>query len=173
MASVIYLLCAIAALLCTGLLIRAYYRSRYRLLLWSGLCFAGLTLNNLVLVLDKIVFTSVDLSIWRTSIALLAMAVFSMAHLGCGMMNAVSSVLMGSVAMASCVAAIFFLRFWRQTRDSFFLFFSVAFGLDALTRFVLGMYHLSEETEPLFYVARLLTFGLIIAAIIRKNCSNR
>lgn len=75
MASIIYLLCALTAFACTYLLIRAYLRGRYRLLLWSGLCFAGLTLNNLVLVLDKVVFVSVDLSIWRTSLALAAMAV--------------------------------------------------------------------------------------------------
>ena len=75
--------------------------------------------------------------------------------------------------MASCVAALFFLRFWRQTRDSFFLFFAAAFGLDALTRLVLGIGRLSEETEPLVYLARLLTFCIIIAAIIRKNRPNR
>jgi Family of unknown function (DUF5985) len=75
MAASIYLLCALTALTCTFLLIRAYLRGRYKLLLWSGLCFAGLTLNNLVLVLDKLVLTSVDLSIWRTSVALIAMAV--------------------------------------------------------------------------------------------------
>jgi len=75
MAAIIYLLCAATAFICACLLIRAYLRGRYRLLLWSGLCFAGLTLNNLVLVLDKVVFVSEDLSIWRTSIALAAMAV--------------------------------------------------------------------------------------------------
>jgi hypothetical protein len=75
MAPIIYLLCAVAAFLCATLLLRAYLRSRYRLLLWSGLCFAGLTLNNLILVLDKVVLTGADLSIWRTSVALVAMAV--------------------------------------------------------------------------------------------------
>lgn len=75
MAAIIYLLCALTALTCTFLLIRAYLRGHYRLLLWSGLCFAGLTLNNIVLVLDKLVLTSVDLSIWRTAVALIAMAV--------------------------------------------------------------------------------------------------
>jgi len=75
MAAIIYLLCAVTAFICTCLLIRAYLRGRYRLLLWSGLCFAGLTVNNLILVLDKIVFVSEDLSIWRTSVALIAMAV--------------------------------------------------------------------------------------------------
>ena len=75
MAATIYGLCALTALLCTVLLLQAYRRSSYRLLLWSGLCFAGLTANNLLLVLDKLVFTAVDLSILRMSIALVAMAV--------------------------------------------------------------------------------------------------
>lgn len=75
MAPIIYLLCAVAAFLCAFLLLRAYWRGRYRLLLWSGLCFAGLTLNNLILVIDKMVLTGDDLSIWRTSVALVAMAV--------------------------------------------------------------------------------------------------
>jgi uncharacterized membrane protein HdeD (DUF308 family) len=85
------------------------------------------------------------------------------------MMDQVSAVLLGAVAMASGVAALFFLRFWRQTRDSFFLFFAAAFALDALARFVLGFAELSEETQPLIYIARLFTFCLIIIAIIRKN----
>jgi Family of unknown function (DUF5985) len=75
MAAVIYSLCALTAAVCTYLLLQAYRRGKYRLLLWSGICFGGLTLNNLVLVLDKLVFPQVDLSVWRTSVALLAMAV--------------------------------------------------------------------------------------------------
>ncbi len=75
MAPVIYGLCAIAAAFCTYLLLQAYQRGNYRLLLWSGLCFAGLTLNNLLLVLDKVILPTVDLAFWRTSVALLAMTV--------------------------------------------------------------------------------------------------
>ncbi len=75
MATAIYTLNSLTALLCTFLLLRAYLRSRYRLLLWSGVCFAGLTLNNVLLVLDKIVLPTVDLSAWRTAVALAAMAV--------------------------------------------------------------------------------------------------
>lgn len=75
MAVTIYTLCALTALLCAGLLLQAYFRSRSRLLLWSGLCFAGLTLNNIVLVLDKLVFLAVDLSVWRTLLALASMAI--------------------------------------------------------------------------------------------------
>jgi uncharacterized membrane protein HdeD (DUF308 family) len=88
-------------------------------------------------------------------------------------MDQFSAVLQGAVGMASGVAALFFLRFWRQTRDSFFLFFAAAFAIDALARFVLGFAELSEETQPLVYGARLITFGLIIIAIIRKNRPTR
>jgi hypothetical protein len=75
MGDVIYSLCALTALLCAGLLLQAYRRSRYRLLLWSGLCFVGLTANNALVVLDKIIFREVDLSLWRLVVALIAMMV--------------------------------------------------------------------------------------------------
>ena len=46
MASAVYLLCALTAILCAWLLLQAYFaRGRYRLLLWSGLCFVGLMLG--------------------------------------------------------------------------------------------------------------------------------
>lgn len=65
MAGLIYGLCALTALLCAWLLLHAWRRSRYKLLFWSGLCFAGLTVNNLLLVVDKLIFPAVDMSIWR------------------------------------------------------------------------------------------------------------
>ena len=77
--------------------------------------------------------------------------------------------LMGAVAMASLVAALFFLRFWSRTRDPLFGFFSAAFAIDAISRIALGMSHPAEELEPFFYLARLVMFGLIIAAIVQKN----
>lgn len=89
------------------------------------------------------------------------------------MSEAASSVAMGAVAMASLVAALFFLRFWRQTHDSFFLLFSLAFALDAASRVVLGLSHVTNEQEPFFYIARLVTYGLIIAAIVQKNRPGR
>jgi hypothetical protein len=72
---VIYTACMLTALLCAFLLLRAYARSRHRLLMWSGLCFAGLTLNNLFLVLDKLIFPNIDFSLARSVTALFAMAV--------------------------------------------------------------------------------------------------
>jgi hypothetical protein len=68
MAAIIYTLCAFTAALCTYLLLQAYRRGGYRLLLWSGLCFAGLTANNLLLVVDKLLLPLIDLSALRTSV---------------------------------------------------------------------------------------------------------
>jgi hypothetical protein len=52
LAGPVYLLCLAASLLCMTLLIRGYLRTRSRLLLWVALCFVGLALNNLLLVVD-------------------------------------------------------------------------------------------------------------------------
>lgn len=71
-ASVVYLLCAVTSLGCALLLLRAYQRTSTRLLLWSGLCFVGLFINNALLVLDHRIAT--DLSVERTLPALLGVA---------------------------------------------------------------------------------------------------
>jgi len=75
MAAIIYGLCALTAVACTVMLLRAYPHGRSHLLLWSGLCFAGLSATNLLLVFDKLVFTTVDLSPWRNGLSLLSMCV--------------------------------------------------------------------------------------------------
>lgn len=68
----IYGLCAMTAFACAALLLRAYFRTRFKLLLWSGLCFVGLCLNNVLLVLDKLVFLDADLSSWRLALGLVS-----------------------------------------------------------------------------------------------------
>ena len=68
----IFALCALTALACAALLLRGYLRTRFRLLLWSGLCFVGLTANNVLLLLDKLVFTQLDLSTWRLLLGLVS-----------------------------------------------------------------------------------------------------
>ena len=75
MSHVFYGLCALAALFCTVLLLRAYFRSRYRLLLWGGLCFFCLTVNNALLVVDKLVFPDINLFTWRLLAGLTGMLV--------------------------------------------------------------------------------------------------
>ena len=77
--------------------------------------------------------------------------------------------LLGANAIAAAIAALFFLRFWRDTRDRFFLFFAVAFFIDAVNRVALAVDQYSEETEPVYYLVRLLSFTLILAGIVYKN----
>jgi hypothetical protein len=72
MAFLVYLLCALTSLACAGLLLRGYRRSQQRLLLWSGLCFTGLFVNNLMLVLDSRL--AQDLSVLRSLPALAGIA---------------------------------------------------------------------------------------------------
>jgi len=74
MADAVYLLCAVTSLACAVLLLRGYVRSRVRLLLWSSLCFVGLALNNVLLVLDLIVLPESDLSLLRNLPALVGLA---------------------------------------------------------------------------------------------------
>ena len=72
MAKVIYALCTLTSLACAWLLLRGFMYKRYRLLLWSGLCFVGLSVNNILVVLDKVVLPSVDLLTWRLMSGLVA-----------------------------------------------------------------------------------------------------
>ncbi len=65
MASVVYILCALTSLMSMTLLLRGYFASRVRLLLWSGLCFAGLGANNVLLLVDLFVVPDMDLSLIR------------------------------------------------------------------------------------------------------------
>ncbi len=73
MASLVYGLCALTSALCAVLLLRSYAGQREHLLLWSGLCFVGLALNNTLLFVDLILVPAVDLSLWRSATAAGAM----------------------------------------------------------------------------------------------------
>ncbi|HWO43670.1 MAG TPA: DUF5985 family protein [Candidatus Eisenbacteria bacterium] len=78
-------------------------------------------------------------------------------------------VLLGAIAMASLVAGLFFLRFWKDTGDRFFLYFSISFFVEGLNRFALALTSDPNEGRPLFYFIRFLSFLLILVAIIHKN----
>jgi len=73
MSGISYGLCAVTAFWCAWLLLRSYSQSKSRLLLWSGLCFVGLFLNNLLLVIDQLVFPNIDLSTLRLIPGLIGM----------------------------------------------------------------------------------------------------
>lgn len=75
----------------------------------------------------------------------------------------------GMIAMGFAVCAVFFLRFWRRTRDSFFLVFSLAFLLLALNQALTTLLGLPFEERSWLYLLRLAAFLIIIIAIVRKN----
>lgn len=71
---VLYLLAVLTCLACTLLLWRSWKRTGLRLLLWSALCFVGLTASNVLLFFDLVVFIELDLRVWRLATALLGLA---------------------------------------------------------------------------------------------------
>lgn len=73
MALLIYSLCSVTSLACACLLLRSFVRTRVRLLLWSALCFAGLTASNVLIVIDRVVYPALDLLTWRLGVALVAL----------------------------------------------------------------------------------------------------
>lgn len=73
MSDLVYILCAVTALACAVLLLRGYVKSGAKLLLWSGLCFVGLTVNNTLVAIDLNLEPDYDLLIWRNITALLSM----------------------------------------------------------------------------------------------------
>lgn len=66
MAYVVYVLCALTSVACAVLLLRGYREQRVKLLLWSGLCFAGFAIGNLLLLVDVIVGDAYDMSLIRS-----------------------------------------------------------------------------------------------------------
>jgi uncharacterized membrane protein len=81
----------------------------------------------------------------------------------------VEGFLLGIVASQSLIAGLIFLRFWRDTRDSFFLAFASAFTIEGLNRFAYLFLDRPNEGAPWIYLVRLFAFVLILIAILRKN----
>ena len=77
--------------------------------------------------------------------------------------------LLGVIATTSVTAGVFFLRFWRETRDSLFLAFGVAFIIEGLNRTSMLLTQKPNEGSPWIYVVRCVAFLLILIGIINKN----
>ncbi len=73
----------------------------------------------------------------------------------------------GAAAMAFVAAAVYFARFWRETRDAFFVYFALAFAVLAANRVLAAA--LPSERQLAVYVVRLIAFVLIAAGIVDKN----
>ena len=80
----------------------------------------------------------------------------------------INLILGGALAMASAILALFFLRFWKNTQDIFFIYFTAAFALEALS-WILFLVHQQRANDPLIYSIRLAAYFLILIAIIGKN----
>ncbi|MDM5177141.1 DUF5985 family protein [Massilia sp. DJPM01] len=81
----------------------------------------------------------------------------------------------GAIAMASLVIALFFLRFWRSSRDRFFLYFALSFLVQAGHRVYAAFPVIAgiDENNPLHYSFRLLAYALILWAVLEKNWPRR
>ena len=77
--------------------------------------------------------------------------------------------LLGVIVTASLAAGLYFLKFWRRTRDPLFLAFGAAFLIEGINRIGFLLVEKPNEGSPAIYIVRLLAFLLILAAIIRKN----
>lgn len=75
MQAAVYLLCFATSVACTVLLVRGYRQSQVKLLLWASVCFGALTINNVLLVLDMLIFADIDLRPYRHLSALAAVLV--------------------------------------------------------------------------------------------------
>lgn len=84
-------------------------------------------------------------------------------------MSPAYSMMSGATVMACVVSGLFFLRFWRSTRDRLFLLFAVAFGMMALHWMGLALTSPDYEFRPLLYGVRLTAFVVILLAIADKN----
>lgn len=79
----------------------------------------------------------------------------------------------GAATLGYLVAGVFFLRFWRKTRDRLFLAFAVAFALLSVNQILATFIAAGDENVAYAYLLRVLGFILILAAIIDKNLSTR
>jgi hypothetical protein len=79
------------------------------------------------------------------------------------------SLVSGAIVMGYAVAGLFFLRYWRDTRDRLFLVFAVAFWMLGLQRLLLNVVDVAAEDQAVFYLLRLAAFLLIIWGVVDKN----
>jgi uncharacterized membrane protein HdeD (DUF308 family) len=77
--------------------------------------------------------------------------------------------LIGVIATSSLIAGIFFLKYWRRTRDSLFLAFAAAFLIEGLNRTAMGLLGRPNEAQLWSYLLRFFAFAIIVVGIVNKN----
>ena len=81
--------------------------------------------------------------------------------------------LLGGIAVASFAVGVFFMRYWRSSGDRFFLFFALSFWIEAANRVDMALGASWNESTPVHYIVRLVSYALILLAIWDKNRSRR
>jgi peptidoglycan/LPS O-acetylase OafA/YrhL len=88
-------------------------------------------------------------------------------------MDILKAMIHGGLVMACLACALFFLRFWKASRDRLFAFFALAFVVMALNWTALSLLQVDDERRHYLYIIRLLSFLVIIYAIWDKNRAGR
>lgn len=81
--------------------------------------------------------------------------------------------LSGAISLGFFVCGLFFLRFWRRTRDPLFMSFAAAFALLGLGQALVALAGIPTEQGAPIYLFRLVAFAVIIFAIVQKNRASR
>lgn len=80
-----------------------------------------------------------------------------------------SSLIAGAIVMACAIIGLIFLRFWRSSRDPFFIYFAASFWIQGAQWLHSGTAGATSDYSPVYYLARLIAYGLIAYAILNKN----
>jgi hypothetical protein len=80
-----------------------------------------------------------------------------------------TALITGAIVMACATIGLIFLRFWKSSGDRFFIFFALSFWIQGAQWLHSGTLSASSEYSPLYYLARLAAYGLIVFAILNKN----
>jgi hypothetical protein len=89
------------------------------------------------------------------------------------MIEALPTFMGGAIVFGYALISLFFLKFWRRTKDAFFGYFAFAFFLLGVGRIVEAILRTNEATTPHVYLFRLLAFLIIIFAIMQKNLGSK
>ncbi len=79
----------------------------------------------------------------------------------------------GIIVMGYAIGALFFFRFWRESRDRLFLMFGIAFAVLGIQQLAYGLTNEASESPALLFLIRFIAFVIILAAILDKNLKAR
>ena len=85
----------------------------------------------------------------------------------------INHVLTGAIGMGFLIAALFFLRYWKSTKDRFFLYFAVSFFIQGINRLMFLHGGNVTDESSIAYFFRFIAYALILVAVLEKNWRGR